>query len=72
MLITRFSTVSNKENTLDINVTQEQIDSWRNGMLIQRAMPDVSAPEREFIKTGITPDEWNQMFGKNPFGNEDE
>lgn len=63
MKITRTSPFSGKENTLEIAVTQEQIDSWRNGELIQNAMPNLSADEREFIKTGITSEEWEELFG---------
>jgi hypothetical protein len=38
----------------------EQISRWRTGELIQDAMPNLSADDREFIKTGITPEEWNK------------
>jgi hypothetical protein len=64
MIITRTSPFSGKEHTLDIPVTQDQINAWEKGELIQRAMPNLTADEREFIKTGITPDEWNKMFGE--------
>lgn len=63
MLITRKSQVSGKDNTMDINVTKEQIDNWQNGMLIQLAMPNISADEREFLIIGITPQEWEKLFG---------
>jgi hypothetical protein len=37
--------------------------SWQyEKMLIQDAFPFLSNDEREFIMTGITPDEWNEMF----------
>lgn len=62
MQITRKSAISGKENTLEINVTQEQIDLWKSGVPIQQAMPNVSADEREFIKTGITAEEWEEIF----------
>ncbi|MDP6991347.1 MAG: hypothetical protein QGF89_01525 [Candidatus Marinimicrobia bacterium] len=48
---------------MDIDVTEEQIASWQGGELIQNAMPNLSADEREFIKTGITPEEWENVFG---------
>ena len=32
--------------------------------LVQNAFPDLSADDREFILTGITPEEWDQIFGK--------
>ena len=64
MKITRVSTISGKSNTLDLNVGQHQIDAWKNGMLIQDAMPDLTVNEREFIKSGITPEEWDLTFGE--------
>lgn len=63
MQITRRSPFSGKVNTLDINVTQEQLDRWEAGELIQNAMPNVSPEHREFIMTGISPTEWEDTFG---------
>ena len=63
MQITRTSPFSGKTNTREINVTQEQLDAWEGGELIQNAMPNVSADDREFIKTGVTPEEWEETFG---------
>ena len=62
MLITRTSPFSNKTNIMEIDVTEEQIALWESGVLIQNAMPNLSADEREFIKTGITPAEWDSAF----------
>jgi hypothetical protein len=42
----------------DIDVTEEEYDRWRSGVLIQRAMPHLSDVDREFIMTGITEEEW--------------
>lgn len=64
MLITRTSIFSGKTNTLEINVTREQLNNWQNGMKIQDAMPNLTNDEREFIKTGITAEEWKEMFGE--------
>ena len=64
MQITRISMFTNKVHKMDIDVTQEQLSSWENGTLIQDAMPNLSADEREFIKTGITPSEWDEAFGE--------
>ena len=61
MLIERKSIISGRVNIMDIDVTSEQITSWKNGLLIQTAMPDLSPDEREFIMTGITPKEWGDM-----------
>jgi len=63
MKITRVSPFSNKKSTLEIDVTARQIASWEKGELIQDAMPNLTPDEREFIKTGVTPDEWDDIFG---------
>jgi hypothetical protein len=62
MLIRRKSMISGRMNAMEIDVTEAQLNAWMGGMLIQHAMPHLSADEREFIKTGITPDEWNETF----------
>lgn len=62
MLITMTSIVSGKTTTRDIDVEPEQIAAWQNGVLIQDAMPELSAPDREFIMSGITQEEWDGIF----------
>ncbi len=37
---------------------------WQSGDLIQHAFPELSAEEREFLMTGITPERWNELFPK--------
>jgi hypothetical protein len=61
MNITRISSYSGKVYTFDINVTEEQIKRWRSGELIQNVMPELTAWEREFLITGMTQDEWDEM-----------
>ncbi len=63
MQITRTSELSGKINTREIAVTEAQLQAWQAGELIQNAMPNVPAEEREFIMTGITPEEWDATFG---------
>lgn len=63
MLITRTSMFTGKTTTLDIPVTQEQLDNWNKGMMIQNAMPNLSVDDREFIKTGVTKEEWDEALG---------
>ena len=64
MIITRQSPFTGRLNTMDIDVTQAQIDKWKAGTLIQFAMPNLTPDEREFIMTGITPSEWGATFGE--------
>ena len=62
MLITKLSPISIKDHTREIDVTQSQLDAWKGGLLIQKAMPHLSADDREFLMTGITPEEWDCHF----------
>ena len=64
MLIERESPLSCNKNVLDIPVTVAQIAAWKGGELIQRAMPNLTADEREFLMTGITAEEWENTFGE--------
>ena len=66
MLITRTSPISGATHTREVPCTPEQLAAWESGVLIQIAMPDVEAPLREYIKSGITPEEWVEMFGRPP------
>lgn len=64
MLIVRRSMFTGKTHSMDLPVTIDQIRMWENGVLIQNAFPHLSPGEREFIKTGVTPQEWDETFGK--------
>lgn len=68
MKITKTSVVSGITRTMELDVTPEQMDKWRSGMLIQDAMPNLTTDEREFIMTGITPEEWDEAFGEDGLG----
>ena len=63
MKVTRLSPVSGVRHTMELDVTAKQIVSWEKGEMIQNVFPHLTAGEREFIKTGITPDDWNKLFG---------
>ena len=64
MNITKRSQLTGIEHTREIECTEEGMQSWLSGnYLIQRAFPNLSADDREFILTGITPEEWLQAFG---------
>jgi hypothetical protein len=49
---------------MELPITQSQLDAWVDGELIQNVMPHLSVDEREFIISGVTPAEWNSMFGE--------
>jgi hypothetical protein len=63
MLITRTSTLSGITRTLDLDVTPAQVELYSaGGVLLQDAFPQLAKEQREFIKTGITAEEWDEMF----------
>lgn len=60
--------------TITVDHSLETISqAWYNwqqaGMHIQAAFSMLSAPEREFILTGITPEKWAKIF---PVGEDDD
>jgi hypothetical protein len=62
MKFTRTSPLSGITRTMDLNVTEEQMALFRSGQIpIQDCFPLLSADEREFIKSGITAEEWEQF-----------
>jgi hypothetical protein len=63
MKVTRRSPFTGITRTLDLNITAAQIAAYNGGALLQNAFPQLSADEREFYKTGITGEEWDQTFG---------
>jgi len=61
MIVTRTSMMSKIERSIDLDVTAEEINAWRSGILIQDAMPRLNEHEREFVISGITQEEWDSM-----------
>jgi len=64
MLITKKSILSGNVNQMYLNITEEQINEWTRGALIQTVFPNLNGDEREFLMTGITPGEWEATFSE--------
>jgi hypothetical protein len=66
--VTRVSKISGRAHTMRINISPKDFRKGYNlaesGMYIQDAFPTLTADEREFIKTGITPEEWEKVFSE--------
>jgi len=63
MEISRISNLSGIKRTKTMPVTQAQLDSYYiEGKFIQEAFPNLNASDREFILTGVTDEEWEEMF----------
>lgn len=61
MIVTRRNIFTGRERSLDLDITQEQVNRWQNGELIQNVFPHLSVDEREFLMTGIIGEEWNEL-----------
>ena len=51
---------------MELDISYDQLDRINNRFeskeLIQNIVPNLSMEEREFLMTGITPKEWNELF----------
>jgi hypothetical protein len=63
--VTRKSSLSGIKRTLRLNITSDQLAAYESGrtLQVQNAFPQLSADEREFIKSGVPAAEWKQLFG---------
>lgn len=64
MLITRKSQLSGKVHTFDLPITEHQLRLYESGALLQVAFPNLPSADREFIKSGITDEEWQSIFSE--------
>ncbi len=62
MLIRRTSAFTGVVHEREIACDPEHFAQWQLGAHIQRVMPYLSDADREFIKTGVTQEEWNAAF----------
>lgn len=63
MTIARTSNLSGVTRTRDLPVTEDQMTRFQSGgATIQDIFPQLSPSDREFIKTGITDEEWDAAF----------
>ena len=61
----RISMLTGDVNTMDLPTTIGKLTKWREALrvgsapLIQDEFPELNADQREFLLTGITPEEWH-------------
>lgn len=62
------SSISGDYHSVDLDITQDQLDRIENRFntkeLIQNIVPNLTPGEREFLMTGITEQEWNQLYNE--------
>ena len=58
------SALSGETNTMALPITEEEYRWFLRGeLLVQEAFPDMDIGQREFLISGITPEEWEAAFG---------
>jgi hypothetical protein len=65
MHVARRSILTGRDHVRDIPITPEQLEELntpRRRRLIQDIVPDLSPEDREFLLSGITPEEWAEEF----------
>jgi hypothetical protein len=54
------------ERTIELPITREEYNQgmhkWKSGAYVQDAFPTLNADQREFIKSGVTKEEWEEEF----------
>ena len=55
--------VSERTYPMDKRTMVARLEDWAAGKNVQNVFPDLSADDREFLMTGITPAEWDAAFG---------
>jgi len=63
--VTRQSVITRQMNTMELPISQEHLDIYDTvgDILVQDAFPNLDKEQREFLISGITPDEWNKHIG---------
>lgn len=72
MEVTRTSRITGITRTISLPITEEQLIDYGRGALIQDALWNLTASQREFFMTGITEEEWNMYVEITDDDDEDE
>ena len=68
ILLERKSPKTGKVNSMILDTTKEALDSYYAGEgLIQVIFPPLNENEREFIKSGYTAEDWDEIFPPKDF-----
>jgi len=60
----RKSDISGRLQSMELPITASDIEAFHaSGKLVQDYFPQLSDEQHEFITTGITPTEWDNVFG---------
>ena len=57
--------MTGKPRTITVDATEEEYAAWQAGGLIQDHMPRVSRDDAEFLISGVTGAEYDEMWAEN-------
>jgi len=61
-IVKAVSALSGGVSSMVLEITEDQLYAWAvDGVVIQKAMPNLSPEEREFLMTGIRSEEWDAL-----------
>ena len=64
MIVGRCSNLTGEWHEMDLPITEEALQRYENGEgTVQDIFPSLPPEQREFLMTGITPEEWKRTFG---------
>jgi hypothetical protein len=63
MKITRKNPITGELLTRELDISEEQWSRYQSGEYIQVALGHLSDSDREFIITGLTDAQWDNIFG---------
>lgn len=62
MKVSRTNILTGKENTLEIDINSYQLYQINQGAPVQKIVPDLSREHREFLISGIFPEDQVELF----------
>jgi len=61
-LVKKQSLFTGKQGQMWMEYDEQDLARWLSGELIQVALPYLTPDEREFLMTGCSPEEWDEIF----------
>lgn len=64
MILRKTSIFTGREHDMEFpDGIEPRIAAWKtSGIMIQEAFPDLTPDQREFLLSGSTPEEWDELF----------
>lgn len=62
MQISKMNMMTGQINTMEVNCTEQEFFRWQAGEFVQDAMPNATPTQREFLITGMTEAEQEELF----------